>query len=118
MSRVVIVMSVVGWIFVSDARAQAQAVTLRYAFRLGQRLTVAYEETNASSSDNLVTRARSEKSSSQRCSLLWVVRNVNAAGDATIESKFTSVVMRQSVESSAEFIFDMHRSIFETNPSL
>ncbi|MEO7891882.1 MAG: DUF6263 family protein [Vicinamibacterales bacterium] len=118
MSKAAILMSVVVAICVSDARAHAQAVTLRYTFRPGQRLTVSYEEANASSSDNLVTRTRSQKSSSQRCSQLWVVRSVNAAGDATIESKFTTVVMRQSVESSDEFVFDMHRSVFETNPSL
>ena len=100
------------------AFAQGPATKLRYAFAPGQRLTVAYEETNASSKEDLVARSTTQATSVMRCSQTWVVRTVTAEGDATIDMKYDSVIMRRNLAPGVDFVFDLHRSIFDTNPSL
>ena len=102
---------------VQGAFAQGQATKLRYAFAPGQRLTVAYEETNASSKEDLVARSTTQATSVMRCSQTWIVRTVTAEGDATIDMKYDSVVMRRNLAPGVDFVFDLHRSIFDTNPS-
>ena len=79
------------------ASAQGEVTKLRYAFAPGQRLIVAFEETNASSKEDLVARSTTQASSVLRCSQTWTVRTVTSDGDATIDMKYDSVITRRNL---------------------
>ena len=102
----------------TGAAAQETRSRLRYAFAAGQKLTVEQEESSDDNTDYPVNGNKEHEVSSKQFTQQWEVVSVSPAGDATINVKYSWLVMKKSPAPGIVITLDTRRSAGETNPFL